>query len=461
MSVISVIGPKGGIGKTTLSINITSALTESLKSANPDNRCCLIDLDLRLPTIASLLDSHPPETFYDLFETLANKTHQVDVLRNLYQILTWFRGYLDGEVGGRDKSLAKSLALYKNMTTDYFRFADFKFGDQIHELFLYRGKIHQAGDLKILEPLIAEMDLKAFKDTLRKHEDNSLPLVENYINYIEEYGFSIIGGEVPILGKKDHRKRINEPTFLALFLDFLNEVFGRFEYVILDTPAGGVNHLSSLMNALDHILFVFDLSNTIAINGSIDALHSFIDYYEDFLQDFAGGRLTGLDKAYVNRLIAHHGRESVVESMENKKFGIVFNRFQEEKQILHCLDQLREYLDILDKYERYKHSIQIVGMIPYCKIINITNNRGVLFYAKDRDLSGKMDMIARNIVDGGRECPTLAWSNDEILRYLRIKSVAGMAGKLVRLAEKIKPNSANGREKTQNPQTGGIPFHRG
>ncbi|MFQ5674165.1 MAG: ParA family protein [Nitrospinales bacterium] len=462
MSVISVIGPKGGIGKTTLSINITSALTESLKAGKPDNRCCLVDLDLRLPTISSLLDSHPPQTFYDLFETLANKTHQVDLLRNLYQILTWFRGHLEGEVDGNNNSLAKSLALYKNMSTTHFRFADFTFGDQIHELFLHRGKIHQTGDLSILKPLLAEMDLKAFKDVLRKHEDNCRPFVENHINYIEEYGFSIIGGEVPILGKKEHRKRINEPVFLMLFLDFLNEVFGRFDYVVLDTPAGGVNHLSSLMNALDHILFVFDLSNNIAINGSIDALHSFIDYYEDFLKDFTADRLTGLDKAYVNRLIAHRGRESVVESMENKKFGIVFNRFQEEKQILRCLDQLREYLDVLDKYESYKDYIQIVGMIPYCKIINITNNRGVLFYAKDRDLSGKMDMIARNIVGGGSECPTLAWSNDEILRYLRVKSVtSGMVDKLARLAKKIRPSSANGRKKARSPQTGGIPFHRG
>ena len=64
MAVISVIGPKGGIGKTTLSINTASALINTLEAKSPDNRVCLIDLDLRLPTIASLLDSHPSKTFY-------------------------------------------------------------------------------------------------------------------------------------------------------------------------------------------------------------------------------------------------------------------------------------------------------------------------------------------------------------------------------------------------------------
>ena len=69
MGVISVIGPKGGIGKTTISINTASALTSILEPKSPKNRVCLIDLDLRLPTIASLLDCYPPKTFYDLFET--------------------------------------------------------------------------------------------------------------------------------------------------------------------------------------------------------------------------------------------------------------------------------------------------------------------------------------------------------------------------------------------------------
>lgn len=460
MAVISIIGPKGGIGKTTLSINMASALTKGLEYKASDNRVCLVDLDLRLPTISSLLDSHPAKTFYDLFETLANTTYQVDFLRNLYQILTWFRGYLEGEIQPQNKNLAKSISLYKNLNTEHFRFADFKFGDQLHELFLYRGKIQTPAHLEILKPLLMSLDIKEFKKVLRAHESNSRPNVEQYVNYIEEYGLSIIGGEVPILGKKTHRQRINEPEFLALFLDFLDNVFKQFDYVILDTPAGGVNHLSSLMNAIDQTLFVFDLSNNIAINGSIDALHSFIDYYEDFLKDFSEGKLTGLDKSYANWLVAKQGRDAVAESLESKKFGIVFNRFQEEKQILNSLDQLREYLDILDKYEQYKNRIHTVGMIPYCKIINITNNRGVLFYSKDRELSSKMDLIAHNVITGNRECPTLEQSNKEILQYLQQHGRSSMTGKLVQFIGKFKLNNSNGSKKTKHTSLKGIPFHR-
>ncbi len=49
MSIISVVGPKGGIGKTTLAINTTAALTRALASGKHNNRICLVDLDLRLP----------------------------------------------------------------------------------------------------------------------------------------------------------------------------------------------------------------------------------------------------------------------------------------------------------------------------------------------------------------------------------------------------------------------------
>ena len=90
MPVISIIGPKGGIGKTTLSINTTAALTRMLGDNLNQNSVCLLDLDLRLPTISSILESHPRKTFYDLFETLANKTYQVDFLQSIYRILTMF-----------------------------------------------------------------------------------------------------------------------------------------------------------------------------------------------------------------------------------------------------------------------------------------------------------------------------------------------------------------------------------
>ena len=110
MPVISIIGPKGGIGKTTLSINTAAALTRSLgKSLNHDS-VCLFDLDLRLPTISSILESHPQKTFYDLFETLANKTYQVDFLQSIYRILTIFKAYLNKEVK-RDHLQLQKLSL--------------------------------------------------------------------------------------------------------------------------------------------------------------------------------------------------------------------------------------------------------------------------------------------------------------------------------------------------------------
>ena len=79
MSIVSIIGHKGGVGKTTLAINIAAALTKALKSTHSNKQVCLFDLDLRLPTITGILNSHPQKTFYDLFETLANRTYQIDI----------------------------------------------------------------------------------------------------------------------------------------------------------------------------------------------------------------------------------------------------------------------------------------------------------------------------------------------------------------------------------------------
>ena len=243
MSIISIIGPKGGIGKTTLSINIAAALAGRGNTEGEKNRVCLIDLDLRLPTISSILDSHPRKTFYDLFETLANKTQQADTLQTLYRVISAFKSYLSGDSAASNPQLAKSLALYKNINTDLFRFSDFKFGNDVYELFLQRGKVERPAHLKGLAPLIENIDDMEIRAHMGDMRENSRPLVADYVNYIEEYGFSIVGGEVPILGKKNHRKRINEPVYLNLFLEFLNEVSERFDHVILDTPAGGVNHV--------------------------------------------------------------------------------------------------------------------------------------------------------------------------------------------------------------------------
>jgi cellulose biosynthesis protein BcsQ len=437
MPIVSIIGPKGGIGKTTLSINTAAALTRSLPGKAKDNRVCLVDLDLRLPTISSLLDSHPTKTFYDLFETLANKTYQVDFLRTLYQIFSRFQWHLAGKLDAGDKSLDKAFSLYKSLHTDLFRFSDFQFGDRLFSLFLRRGEVTSPAQLDRLKTELDRLDLDALRDTMKRHEANSWPVVEDYIKFIEEYGFSILGGEIPILGKKNHRKRINEPEFLLLFLETLGGVFKRFDYVILDTPAGGVNHLSSLMNAIDQVMFVFDLSNTIAVNGSIDALHSFIDYYEDFLQDFLKDRLTGLDKAYVKRLVADRGHDAVTESLKNKKFGIVFNRCQDPHEISTSMDRLREYLDTLDKLETYRNRISILGMVPHHKVINITNNHGALFYNKDRALTKRMDQLAKNLVQDHAGCPTLADPNEKILDYLRTHGWLVLAKKLSRVASSL------------------------
>jgi len=437
MPVISIIGPKGGIGKTTLSINTTAALTRMLGGSLNHDSVCLFDLDLRLPTISSILESHPRKTFYDLFETLDNKTYQVDFLQSIYRILTLFQAYLEKEIDSNNAQLQKSLGLYKNMNIELFHFSKYNFGNVLQELFLERGQIHTVKQIKFLKPLLKKIDVDQFKEIIKEQENNSRPVADEFINYIEEYKFSLLGGEVPILGKRSHRKRINEPAFLLLFLEFVNELIGRFKYIVLDTPAGGVNHLSSLMNSIDQVLFIFDMSNSIAVNGSIDALHSFIDYYEDFYEDYKQGQLTGLDKAYVNRMIALRGEEAVAEILSNKKFGIIFNRCQSPKEISNCLDQLREYLETLDRYDEYKDRIHMVGMVPQHKIINITNNRGTLFYDKDSSLSKCINLIAENILTDNQNCPTLSNTNGEILQFLQKKGQGSWASRFGRIASSL------------------------
>ena len=441
MTIVSVVGPKGGIGKTTLSINTTAALTHLLESHQPKQRVGLIDLDLRLPTISSILDSHPKKTFFNLFETLDNKSYQVEFLKTIYIILSYFGEYLEGEVKAGNKKLAKTLFKYQNLSDELFHFEDFQFGDALHELFLERMNVSTVDQIKTLAPVLKKFNLSEMRSLISEGEKNSWPVLDEYVNFIEEYGFSFLGGEVPILGKRAHRKRINQPEFLLLFLKFLEGVTEKFDYVVLDTPAGGVNHLSSLMNVIDQVLFVFDLSNTIAINGSIDALHSFIDYYEDFQRDMTKGTLTGLDKEYVDRLIAKQGEDAVIQSMKEKKLGILFNRCQDSDSIKTALSQLRDYLDTLDKYQLYKNRIHIVGMVPNHKIINITNNRGSLFYDMDMELTGRMDQVARSIMSANEKCPTLGDSDKEIIRYLKATEKPFIIKKLTRMAGNIRTAS--------------------
>ena len=440
MAIVSIIGHKGGVGKTTLSINLAAAITQLLNPTRPGRQVCLFDLDLRLPTITGILNSHPQKTFFDLFETLANRTYQVEFLQTLYGILLRFKGHIDGDTTSKNRpQLQKSIAMYKNLNIELFKFSQFELGNQLHELFLFRGDIHRPADLKktVFSKLLNRIDIDRFKNILRDHEENSQPEIDEYISYIEEYGFSILGGEVPILGKKSHRKRINEPVFLNLFLEFIHGVCEKFEHTILDTPAGGVNHLSSLMNLIDQVLFVFDVSNPMAIKGSIDALHTFIDYYEDFHSNYKRGLLTGLDKFYVDRQITEKGEKAVTQSLANKKMGIIFNRCQKTKDISPCLDQLREYLETLDKYEEYQDRIHLVGLMPHHKIINITNNRGTLFYDKDRTLSNRIDTVATSIIDPNAVYPTLAYPNSEIQTHLEKKFSNGLSSAFDRIASSL------------------------
>jgi len=434
MSIISVVGPKGGIGKTTLAINTTAALTRALASGKHNNRVCLVDLDLRLPTITSLLDSHPSKTFYDLFECLGKKTYQVDFLRIVYLIASRFQTYVDGHITARDEKLIKVFHHYHTVNTDLFLASEFKFGNAIHELLMKRDGIKNISQIKKLQSILKKIDLDEFKRILDDMNQAAQPVMAEYISYIEEYGFSILGGEVPILGKRAHRKRINEPEFLLRFLEFLDTVFQNFEHVIVDTPAGGVNHMSSLMNVIDQVLFVFDLSNNIAINGSIDAVHTFIDYYEEFQADYAKGQLVGLDRAHVKRLLAQKGKGDLYQSIKNKKLGLVFNRCQSNHEIEKALKMLREYLDTLDKYHQYKTRIQIVGMVPHNKVINITNNRKSLFYNMDIGLSERMDLMAKAILSENTICPTLADDNKTIISYLNKIKKPQLFDKLTKLA---------------------------
>ncbi len=434
MSIISVVGPKGGIGKTTLSINATAALTRALSSGKNHNRICLVDLDLRLPTITSLLDSHPSKTFYDLFECLGKKTYQNDFLKIVYLMTSRFRAYVEGDIPARNERLAKMFHHYHAMNIDLFLASEFKYGNEIRELLKKRKEIKTISQIKKLQPILKKIDLEKFRSLLEEMERVAQPVMEEYISYIEEYGFSILGGEVPILGKRAHRKRINEPEFLLRFLEFLDHVFQKFEHVIVDTPAGGVNHMSSLMNVIDQVLFVFDLSNNIAINGSIDAVHTFIDYYEEFQADYAKGQLVGLDRVHVNRLLEQKGKGDLYQSIKNKKLGIVFNRCQSNQEIEKSLKMLREYLDTLDKYHQYKRRIQIVGMVPHNKVINITNNRKSLFYNMDIALSERMDLIAKAILSKNNICPTLADDDKTIISYLNKTKKPQLFEKLTRLA---------------------------
>ena len=73
-------------------------------------------------------------------------------------------------------------------------------------------------------------------------------------------------------------------------------------------------------------------------------------------------------------------------------------------------------------------------MIDKPIVINITNNRGTLFYNMDSDLRGRMDQVAEAILSGNSVCPTLADSDREIVQYLTKFKKSPLSSKISRIA---------------------------
>ena len=102
---------------------------------------------------------------------------------------------------------------------ELFHFSEFPFGDHLHELFLERSQINTVGKIRSLKPILKKIDMVQFKHILKKHEANSRPMADEYINYIEEFKFSLLGGEVPILGKKITVNALTNPRFFFFSLN--------------------------------------------------------------------------------------------------------------------------------------------------------------------------------------------------------------------------------------------------
>ena len=79
----------------------------------------------------------------------------------------------------------------------------------------------------------------------------------------------------------------------------------------------------------------------------------------------------------------------------------------------------------------------MVGMVPDHKIINITNNRGTLFYDKDSSLSKCINLIAENILTDNQNCPTLSSSNSGTLQFLQQKGRRSWASRFGKIASSL------------------------
>ena len=94
-------------------------------------------------------------------------------------------------------------------------------------------------------------------------------------------------------------------------------------------------------------------------------------------------------------------------------------------------------METLDRFEEYKDRIHMVGMVPHHKIINITNNRGTLFYDKDSSLSKCINLVAENILSENKNCPTLSNQNQEILNFLQKQGQGSWASRFSKIASSV------------------------
>ena len=76
--VISVFGAKGGLGKTTIAVNL------AVKLAGQNKKVALVDLDLQLGDVHIFMDIEPKETIADLMQDMMSPT--IDSIRSYMNI---------------------------------------------------------------------------------------------------------------------------------------------------------------------------------------------------------------------------------------------------------------------------------------------------------------------------------------------------------------------------------------
>ncbi len=72
-ALVGILGSKGGVGATTLAVNLAADLSRSLKQESP---ICLLDANLQQPDAALYLNCRPENTLCDLLSRSANLESQ-------------------------------------------------------------------------------------------------------------------------------------------------------------------------------------------------------------------------------------------------------------------------------------------------------------------------------------------------------------------------------------------------